>query len=212
MGGNILALTNLIKQTFRLDANQHRNAVIIIQHLAQARDKEGNLSNRTQTNTAELHRCARLQAANGVLKEHQEVNVIGIERVLNASLIVKETESGVLCDRLPQIQTFRHVKTHAAAKQRGQRAHLNAHACRRQIHRDPAVFPETDVAGDQPIVRRIDKELIADRAFLRIERAFLNGPDAIAAEQDRVARRKLARFFTVEDDADALGIRRRKRR
>ena len=101
MSRDILIFTNLIKQTLWFNADQYRNAVIIIQHLLKARNEERHLPNRTETNAAELNRRPRLQAANGVFKEHQEVNVIGIERILNAFLIVKETESGVLCDRLP---------------------------------------------------------------------------------------------------------------
>ena len=128
MRTNILILANLVEQTFGLNANQHRNAVIVIQYLLQTRYKERNLPHRTQANAAEFDRRARLKATDGIFKEHQEVDVIGIECVLNAALIVKEPERRFLCNRLSQILPFRHIKAYTATKQRGQGAHLHAHS------------------------------------------------------------------------------------
>ena len=117
---NILVLAYLVNQTLRLNADQHRNTIIIIKHLLQSRNKVRHLSHCPQTNTAELNWRPWLQAAYRVLKEHQVVDVIGIERILNAFLIVKQSEGGFLRHRLSQIYTFRHVKTDAPTKQRGE--------------------------------------------------------------------------------------------
>lgn len=56
MSRDILIFTNLIKQTLWFNADQYRNAVIIIQHLLKARNEERHLPNRTETNAAELNR------------------------------------------------------------------------------------------------------------------------------------------------------------
>ena len=117
---NILVLAYLVNQTLRLNADQHRNTIIIIKHLLESRNKVRHLSHGPQTDTAELNWRPRLQAAYRVLKEHQVVDVIGIERILNAFLIVKQPEGGFLRHRLSQIYTFRHIKTDAPTKQRGE--------------------------------------------------------------------------------------------
>lgn len=73
--------------------------------------------------------------------------------------------------RLAEVQPFRNIEAHPAAKQRRQRAHLDAHPRRGQIYSDPAVLPETNVGGHQAIVRRIDEQLVSYTTFLRVEGA-----------------------------------------
>ncbi|CAI1580519.1 Uncharacterised protein [Serratia marcescens] len=136
----------------------------------------------------------------------------GIQRILRAALVVEQLVLRLLFSLFAAIPTVRHVETDAAAEQRGQRAHLHPHALRRHVKRHAAVFPEAHVGGDQLIVRRGDEQLIAHGALFRIEVAGLHRPDAIAAEQHRIAGIELARFFAVQHDAQPFGVRGGQRR
>ncbi|MNP21984.1 hypothetical protein D3C76_1146270 [compost metagenome] len=86
----------------------------------QARYEVRHLADGAQTDTAEFHRCTWLQAANRIFKEHQIIDVVGIKRILNTFLIVKQSERGFRRNRLTQFHPFRYIKAHPAAKQRGQ--------------------------------------------------------------------------------------------
>ncbi|CUZ41606.1 Uncharacterised protein [Serratia marcescens] len=136
----------------------------------------------------------------------------GIQRILRAALVVEQPVLCLLFRRFTTIPAVRHVEADAAAEQRGQRAHLHPHALRRHVERHAAVFPEAYVGGDQLVVRRGDEQLIAHGAFFRIEVAGFHRPDAIAAEQHRVAGVELARFLAVQHDAQPLGVRGGERR
>ena len=138
--------------------------------------------------------------------------MLGEQRILNTFLVVIQAEGGLLGNRLTLLKPFRYIKANATAKQRRQRSHFHPHACGRQINGNPAVFPEANVAGDQAIVWRIDKQLIADATLLRIKGTGFHRSDTIATEQNRIARTKLTGFFAVEYHADPFGIRRRQRR
>ncbi len=129
MLSDVRRIANLIDQTLRFNADQHRNAIIVIQHLTHPRRKERHFADGAKADATELNRRARLQATNGIFEEHQVVDVVGIKRILNALLIVIQSERGFLRHGLSLIHSFRHVKAHAAAKQRGEGTHLDAHAC-----------------------------------------------------------------------------------
>ena len=133
--------------------------------------------------------------------------MLGEHRILDTPLIVKQVVFRFIRHRLAEIQSFRNVKAHSAAKQRRQRSHLNTHPRGREVNRDTAVFPEANVSRHQTVVRRVDKQLISDAALLRIKGAGFNRTDAIAAEQHRIARRELPRFTTFQQNTDTFGIR-----
>ncbi|CVA01791.1 Uncharacterised protein [Serratia marcescens] len=136
----------------------------------------------------------------------------GIQRILRAALVVEQLVLRLLFRQFTAIPAVRHVEADAAAEQGSQRSHLHPHALRRHVERHAAVFPEAYVGGDQLVVRRGDEQLIAHGAFFRIEVAGFHRPDAIAAEQHRIAGVELARFLAVQHDAQPLGVRGGQRR
>ncbi|MNE39312.1 hypothetical protein D3C80_1332590 [compost metagenome] len=144
--------------------------------------KERHLRHRTEAHAAELHRRARLQAADRVGEEHQVVFMYGIQRILNTALVVEQPVLRLLFRLFAPIPAIRHVKAHAAAEQGRQRAHFHAHALCRHVERHATVFPETYVAGHQLIVRRRDKQLIAHGALFGIEIAGFHRTDAVVVK------------------------------
>ena len=77
-----------------LNADQHRNAVVVIQALRHAVFIERHLRYRAQADAAELDRGARLQAAYRIGEEQQVILMHGIQRILRAALVV---EQPILC-------------------------------------------------------------------------------------------------------------------
>ncbi len=73
--------------------------------------------------------------------------------------------------RLAEVQSFRNIEAHPAAKQRRQRAHLDAHPRRGQIYSDPLSFQKRTLVVTRAIVRRIDEQLVSYTTFLRVEGA-----------------------------------------
>ena len=212
MSANIRIAAELVDQTLRFNPHFHRNAIVIVQTLLQPRNKERHFADGSQTDAAELHRRAGLQATNRVFEEHHVIDMLGKDRILDALLIVKQVIFRFVRHRLAEVQSFRNIEAHPAAKQRRQRAHLDAHPRRGQINGDPAVLPEANVSGHQAVIRRVDEQLISDMTFLRIKGAGFHRPHAITAEQHRVAWRQLACLAAFQQNPDPLGIRRGQRR
>ncbi|CSP85003.1 Uncharacterised protein [Shigella sonnei] len=101
MLNNIRIFAKLHFQPLWLDTNQYRNTVIIVKCLTHIRRKEWHFAYGTQANTPEFYRSSRLQTAYRIFKEHQIINVIGVQRILNALLIIIQNESCFRCHWLP---------------------------------------------------------------------------------------------------------------
>ncbi|SBK04671.1 Uncharacterised protein [Klebsiella pneumoniae] len=77
VGANIRIAAKLINQPLRFNPHFHWNTIVIVQTLLQPRNKERHFADGAQTDTAELHRRARLQAANRVFEEHDVIDMLG---------------------------------------------------------------------------------------------------------------------------------------
>ena len=73
-----------------LNADQHRNAVVVIRALRHAVFIERHLRHRARADAAELDRGARLQAAYRIGEEQQVILMHGIQRILRAALVVEQ--------------------------------------------------------------------------------------------------------------------------
>ncbi|MNE64990.1 hypothetical protein D3C80_1604350 [compost metagenome] len=83
--------------------------------------------------------------------------MLGIQRILNAALVVEQVVLRFRLRQFTAIPAVRHVEADAAAEQGRQRTHFHPHPLRRHIERHTAVFPEAYVTGHQLIVRCGDK-------------------------------------------------------
>ena len=168
--------------SLRLNMHQHRYTIIGIETLIEPLDEEGHFGDGSQADTTKLDRRPNLQPTDRIGEEHQHIEVFGIERILNAILVVIQHIVAHVRHRFPRCQSLRHIEAHAAAQQRRQGAHLDAHPLRRHIEGDTAVNPEAHILGHQGVIRGGDKQLIGDLTRLSIKTAGLYRADTQTTE------------------------------